>query len=265
MTNPIVPSPSLDGVSDEMQDHTEQAAIELVYIKEANQLIGQGMLQLTSALNVTQSALNLLTMIQQLHNQISVTAPSNFPFNFATGLATGSPPSPNTSLPLTTTQYQQNYQLVASAYYGHAISPSFMFASVNSMGFASTLNTMLTVKKSLGAEITSLSAQTSAMQKGNGSLLFSLKTVYDELPTNFSTMKKWALDNYTASAQSAASAGGIENDITTAIVAAQSLNNTQQENARQFLFVFQEYYQSAAAILSSITQIITQMAGNISQ
>jgi hypothetical protein len=289
---------SLDGVSNLVSDHTEQAAIELVYIKQGNQIIGDAMTQLTSALNTTQSALNLLTLIQQMHNNISVAAPSAFPFNFQTGRATSTiwkylgfankaaaqaflnnaagqtnktipgtvafllnntsgigPASPTASY--TTSVYQALYSKAASAYYSNAINPT---SSLTTGSLASILN----VKGLLSGQITSLSAQTSALAKGNGSLLFALKTVYAEMPTDQKSLTAWVLDNYTNPTH-AASAGKIENDLTTAITAAQSLNDSQKENVRKFLFIFQEYYQSASAILSKITQVIEQMAQKISQ
>jgi len=61
----------------------------------------------------------------------------------------------------------------------------------------------------------------------------------------------------------AAAAGAIQQSITFAITAAQSLNDTQKEEVRRFMFVFEEYYKSAGAILSKITQIIEKIAQGI--
>lgn len=280
MPTPIVPSPSLDGVSSQIQDHTEQAAIELVYIKQANQIIGNAMANLTSAVDATQSSLNLLSLLQQFHNQLSVSTPPNFPFNYVTGVPTaayiqlagfnteasavtkGLGFTGKTTFAqltaLTTEQYRDIYQKVASAYYGTQINPA-----VNPLfNGATNLASLLNIRTNLLNEMMRLSSMTSALQQGNGSLLFALKTVYNELPTDLTTYNKWVLDGYVGNS---ASRGNIQNDLTTAITAAQSLNDTQKENVRQFLFVFQEYYQSAAAILSSISQIIKQMASKISQ
>lgn len=63
-----------------------------------------------------------------------------------------------------------------------------------------------------------------------------------------------------ASRNNAALAGNIQQNITFAITAAQSLNDTQKEKVRQFLFIFEEYYKSASIILSTITRIIEKMA-----
>lgn len=59
--------------------------------------------------------------------------------------------------------------------------------------------------------------------------------------------------------------GQIQKEITEAITAGESLNDRQKEEVRRFLFVFEEYYKSAAAILSKITQIIEKMAQGIAR
>jgi hypothetical protein len=59
--------------------------------------------------------------------------------------------------------------------------------------------------------------------------------------------------------------GFIQRTITEAITAAESLNDRQKEEVRRFLFVFEEYYKSAAAILTKITQLIEKMAQGIAR
>jgi hypothetical protein len=244
----------------ELDGHTEQALVELIYIQEANNLIGSASGSLDSALNATQSVLNILQSLQNLHNSISVTAVSSFAFNYSTGLTTkgGTGLSPSA--------YASSYNKAASAYFGKAISPFFAFLNSSDPGFKTFANNLQSLKTQLQAEIRVISAITPANAKGTGSLLQNLKNVLNELPTdplNFASTEKWALDNYTQSGN-ASQAGNIQNDLTTAITSAESLNDTQKENVRKFLFIFQEYYQSATAILSAINQIITQMAQKIS-
>lgn len=230
-----------------------------------------------------------------MHNNISVAAPSSFPFDFKVGAPTstvwnvlgfstrqaavsflaaattaqkttvgskawilansegiGTPPTS-----LSTKTYQALYTVIASAYYGTTINPVSTLTTGD-------LNSILNIRDLLAGQINALSAQTSALAKGNGSLLYALKTVYADLPSDQTSFTSWVLDNYTNPTH-AASAGKIENDLTTAMTAAQSLNDSQKEKVRQFLFIFQEYYQSASAILSKITQIISKMAQKISQ
>jgi hypothetical protein len=58
-------------------------------------------------------------------------------------------------------------------------------------------------------------------------------------------------------------AGDIQDALNKGTVAGQALNDTQKENVRNFLFVFEEFYKSASAILQRISQIIEKMATNI--
>jgi len=59
--------------------------------------------------------------------------------------------------------------------------------------------------------------------------------------------------------------GGIQRNLAVATTAAQNLNDTQKEEVRRFLLVFEEYYKSASAILNKITQIIEKIAQGISR
>ena len=62
-------------------------------------------------------------------------------------------------------------------------------------------------------------------------------------------------------------AGGAALIVGDADVAAmtQALIDVQKEDVRNFLFVFEEFYKSASAILQRISQMIEKMAQNISR
>ena len=291
----------------ELNAHTEQALIELVYIQTANDMLGSALANLESALNTTQSILNILQGLQNLHNQIKVKSKSAFKFNFlAPSGVLGNPsggftiakttirntskfsPNPVTSLSLFTnvvtlgadivratihlsgkiTDYQKAYNKAASAYFGQAIDPFFAFSGPNAKGYSEFVNTLKSLKQKLNAEIAILARQTPPdVRNDPTSLLGTLKKVYAGLPKNFqfATVEKWVVDNYNIHGSTGTdNAGSIQNDITFAITAAEALNDTQKERVRRYLFIFQEYYQSAAAILSKITQITEMMAQKIS-
>jgi hypothetical protein len=257
---------AVSGVTDpEATGHTEQALVELIYIKEANDLIGSAMGNLDSALNASQSVLNILQGLQSLHNSISVKTNSTFPFSFSTGHSKLGPDGA-TGAGLTISQFTSSYNAAASAYFGKGIDPQFVFANASDPAFKTFAGQLNSLKIKLQDEIHVISTLTPASQQGAGSLYQNLKTVLNELPKdplNFASTEKWALDNQTHSG-AANLAGDIQNDLTTAITSAQSLNDTQKENVRRFLFIFQEYYQSASAVLTSINQIIEQMAQKVS-
>jgi hypothetical protein len=61
----------------------------------------------------------------------------------------------------------------------------------------------------------------------------------------------------------ASKAGSIQDNITFAITAAQSLNDSQKEQVRRYMYVFEEYYKSASSLLAAISQLIQKIAQGI--
>lgn len=90
-------------------------------------------------------------------------------------------------------------------------------------------------------------------------------------PNNSTALKdavsKWILDNQNQKISSAAanSAGSIQDRVTQAIKAAESLNDQQKEDVRNFQFVFEQFYKSATAVLQKVTQIIEKVAQGINR
>jgi hypothetical protein len=252
----------------EFSGNTEQALVELVYVQAANNMLGDQMGLLGSAINTSQSVLNLLNWMQDFHNAISINSPASFNFDYLTGNSAGAAAATDENA------YEAAYDTAASAYYGKGVTPVFTYSTVNAAGYQSFFLNFQSTRAALSAEFLVLGEQTVSTQRGPGTLFAYLQKILGELPsvagataTNtavFSALKTWTLDNYSAVGSGAAQAGTFQNDLTSAITAAQSLNNTQQEQVRNFLFVFQEYYQSASAVLSSMTQIIQDMAQKIS-
>jgi hypothetical protein len=251
--------------SAEINAHTEQALVELIYVGVANDIIGSALGTLQSALAATQSVLNILQALQSMHNEVSVAGKSTFNFDFLTG-GSAAHASPGGSLNITF--YSQVYQHAASAFFGQAIDPHFLF-SANDSRFPPFASALISLRTQLGKEISVIARQTPASTINNPqNLVNALRKVFNELPStsNYTSIQTWAIDSYNQhGAAGVSNAGSIQNDLTSAITAAQSLNDTQKESVRAFLFVFQQYYQSASAILTSMNQIMTQIAQKISQ
>lgn len=247
-----VPTPA------QVDAHSEQALTELVYVQVANDVIGNSLLSLQGALTTTQNVLNTLTGLQTLHNDIVVSGKGQFNFNYQ-------------SNPGSIQNYVGGYTTAASAFFGQPIDPSFLFASANAKGFKQFQTDIIALKNNLVQEIPKLSAITPPLSGGvedPNSLLAKLRVVLADLNkydlTTFSGCKNWTLDSYNIhESGAAANAGLIQQHLTFAITAGESLNDTQKESVRRYLFIFEEYYKSAAAVLQSITQIITKMADNI--
>lgn len=150
------------------------------------------------------------------------------------------------------------------------------------------ISQLITLRTMLSNQIVpALSAITPTLPGGlpdPTSLLAQIKQVLSDIKTSFVTdignpistntsifsagsgFTRWMLDRYNQSNTSSANlAGQYQQNITSAVTAAQSLNSTQSENVRNFLYVFEEYYKSADAILQKISQIIEQAAQNISK
>lgn len=78
--------------------------------------------------------------------------------------------------------------------------------------------------------------------------------------------QNWVIDkNDTIASSDATDIGRIQNNLGVAISAAQSLNDTQKEETRRALFIFEEFYKSASAMLNKITQILEKLAQGINR
>lgn len=253
MSGPVSSTTSFPSVtSADINAHTIQALIELVYCQTGNDIITSAMAVLQQALATTQNSLMTLTDIQNLKNSLKPMAKSTFGFDYS-----------GTS----SSDYEKKYTSAASAFFGVPIDPGFyigstQIVSAGSPGFSSFTAEMSQYKSSLATQIAFLSTITDTTDPNT--LYAKLKIVYADLPSNtsdFTAVSKWVLDNYDVhGASGVAIAGNIQQDITNAITAGQSLNSSQQQKIQNYLFIFQQYYQSAAALLTAIEQIISRMA-----
>lgn len=87
----------------------------------------------------------------------------------------------------------------------------------------------------------------------------------------------WVLDNYNDNSVTSngttfqksdfntAKAGNYQRNLTNGITTAENLNDSQKASLQTAIFNFQEFYQSASAILSMINQFMQKMAGQISR
>lgn len=242
-------SPFPAATSADLNAHTIQALVELVYCQTANDVLVSAMSSLQQALATTQNALSTLTTIQNLKNSMKPDAKSTFDFDYANG---GS-------------DYEEEYNSAASAFFGEPIVPLFYIGndevSAGSPEFDDFVDKLKEVKSSLAIQIAFLSTITDTNDPNT--LYAKLKTVYNDLPSSYSfgNVKDWVIDNYDAQGTTAiANAGNLQQHITDAITAGQSLNSSQQQKIQNYLFIFQQYYQSAAAVLTALQQIIDRMA-----
>lgn len=247
-----------------IDQHTIQALVELVYVRTGNEVIASSLMALEDALSVTKTTLDTLTGLQTLHNQLTVTSRPAFSTFFDYKSAYGDADA-----------YMKAYASAASAYFGTPIDPVFIYSNASQSGFIQFQKDITLYRTQLAQEISALTKITPQLKLPNGqlvddpnTLLAKLKTIYGQLSgtTTFSGCKTWVLDSYNVHASGVTSqAGQIQQNLTNAITAGQSLNDTQKEAVRRYLFVFEEYYKSAAAVLTKVTQLIEKMAQNIAR
>lgn len=151
------------------------------------------------------------------------------------------------------------------------------------LGYTANLyvNQLISLRNSLILQIQRYDATLTATQKsGAGNIYSALQATLDDLnqylvdddgnPITVATsdlekafaLQKWMLDKYDTG-KTETDQGAIQANITKAITSAQSLNETQKQDVKSFLFVFEEYYKSASGILQKITQLLERMAQGI--
>ena len=262
-----------------------QALVELVYIKTGNEVMANSLAALEEALSTTKDSLDILQDLQTLHNRVQPAAKKPFSAFFdVTRPRTNSDPS----------LFRAQYARAASAYFGQAVDPTLAVdlgstnaagSAVPGVGLPDALANLISLRERLKDEITKLipitKVDTSA-QLAN-TLLGRLQTVVRDMDTYFAVsgvpvttttnsldafkaFKTWMLDNQDQHNNvNAAKAGLIQQNLTFAITAGESTNDSQKEEVRRYLFVFEEYYKSASAILQALTLIITKMAQGIAK
>ncbi|MBA2726819.1 MAG: hypothetical protein H0U49_01425 [Parachlamydiaceae bacterium] len=189
--------------------------------------------------------------------------------------------------------FVKGYQILASAYYGKAIQPFFSISLPKYTApippgpyditpshpayenvtitdyFQPEYQTFLWMLRSSKAGLERLIAELEAANTNPNdpnTLLAKLRPVLDDFPdfNSFESVQKWAIDNYGGNtAQEITAQGKFQQNITNAITAAESTNTKQQEAVRRYMFVFEQYCQSAAAILNKLDQIFEKIARNI--
>lgn len=136
---------------------------------------------------------------------------------------------------------------------------------------------LIQLRTAISGQLVTLRAQTPASALNNpNTLLARMSAVYLDIKNNFSVsthssigsqfigFQSWALDNYNKrNSLTGNLAGSIQQDITFAVTAGQNLNDTQQQQVQSSLFLFEEYYKSASALLTKISQIIERMAQGV--
>lgn len=239
--------------------HSIQAFIEIVYCRTANQILVQHMASLEQSLGISQQAMSLLTQVQNMHNEVTTAPPTSSPF-----------PANETN--------SDAYKANLSKWFG---GPVVIVPNVTggANGMSAFTTSMANLKAQISALLPKLQSITPLLPNGSedaNSLQAKLSAVLNDINNTGATLNvggqdqfkgafDWLIDGNNTASSSNTSAGKIQQNITNAITAGQSLNTTQTEAVRNFLYLFEEYYKSASAVLTAISQAIQKMAGNIAR
>ncbi len=264
---------ALDTAGD--QNRTLQALVELIYVKTGNEILTQNLNDLETALSTTKDSLKTLSQLQELHNKIETTKETESFQSFANDIYSDG----LNNRPTAFVHGSGNIGGVAEQASEHfqELQPTVNLADLSNSDTALFLD----LRNDLIQQISILTATTpgAGTAEDAGSLLDKLRTVKDHIDKAIDkaggvgdtdqvkeALRFWILDNETDGAElDDLEPGEIQREITAALSAGQSLNDSQKEEVRRYLFVFEEYYKSAAAILNKITQLLERMAQGIAR
>ena len=258
-----------------------QQALMVDYVSAGNQLLFDQMSQLNSALNVNQAILGYLNSLQDLMNQKD---PQQFVKQLGT-LTASAVNSGSNNLP------NDNYNNYENTTFNTTLGSNPNFTDTTS-GLSSIANpggandpllkgafntntdptqagtfvyAASTIINNLTSYITQLNA--AAGVSGGVSPTTQLGLAIQSIINDFNTtnangsisISQWVSDSQTGSQ------GQYQTDLNNAITAAQSFNDTQGQQLNNVMFIFQEFYQSATALLANLSQLIQKIASMISK
>lgn len=277
-----------------------QSIIELEYVRTGNDRIFAVLTQLQDATSLTQEALNLLEQAQSIKNLLSPEDPlGNDPIVLTIADVTQIGPgafatigetlatvfqcegaaidawenadcvvNPNTVGDnfCTVEQFTSAYGATLDPIFDEPVSP-VVDETPDTPGIdgltPETIQQFQRLVNSLGDLIADLDAS-SPVPPGvarDSTIQGRIEIVLNEMTSN--GIEQWILDGYNDSRSP--QSGNFQRNLTEAITTTQAINDQQRQELRRQLFIFEEFYRSAAGALTAINQIINRMAGNISR
>lgn len=231
-----------------------QSMIEIDYVGRGNDLIAAKLSSMRDAIGLTTNVLNTLKSIQNIANMVTIQNKGGFTNSYSAGT--------------TVSQYVSLYKVAASSFFVQLVPTCTAGANEGAALF-------YTYRPQLDSYIVQLGqANGAASASVPNSLANFLQNISSSIYNQFigqghdgfvAGIQAWCLDNtqINLSQPGSSGAGAVQNKITDAINAAQNLNSTQQEDVRNYMFIFQQFYTSASTVLQAITQSIQSMAQGI--
>jgi hypothetical protein len=271
----------------QMSLHSFQAMIELEYVRTANDVLATQLADLQEALKVTKEALITLQNVQDLRNSVDVEVFTTFEESAIIGGVPffeldGTTAFSETDL-RSTSDYISRYKQYSDLYFkqpiGILLKPDSSFGFIGSeLTFSQVLSNL---RLSLNRQIAILEAATGTTGDAEGSALLSqIRVVRDNMSTYLDSPTKSAYEWLADGNKLTFDVNGIatinptpdltntnllQQNLTNAITAGQNFNDTIKNKVQNFLYVFQQFYQSASSILQNLTRIIEKIAQRIAQ
>ncbi len=248
-----------------------QALIETEYVATANNVLATQLTALEAAMSTTQAITVTLTSLQSVRNLV---APEN-----KSGVSLS-------ALPTGVSAAETAYNTAAQSAFGNPINIYVAFGTQNPQD---VIAQVATDRAQLAAELTQLDKISPPTIGSTGQAVYTPNSLQAEVSGVLSDMttylpigatspsditlsglEAWIIDNMNQhlpqdSPSAVALAGKIGQTFTAAVAAATNLNDTQKEQFQQYMFIFQEFYQSAGAIMTQINQILATMAQDMGQ
>ncbi len=263
-----------------------QQVLMVDYVSRGNEILFNEMQLLKNAIDINQQALSYLNSLQDLMNQkdpqkfimqlqdlnsvnVNTTNPqSQFDTfekdTYDQSLATISRLGSASGSPTDNAAYAAYFNGLAT---GSPITPSDPLSVGSFNDLSTAVNnvaafSVTTITNNLQYLITQVGAQGGSQVSGGLiSALTQIKTDFTGLATTNSAtaIQQWIQDTQTSDP------GSFQRDLSNAIVSSQSFNDTERENLREVMFVYEEFYKSATGLLSRLTQLIEKMADGIAR
>lgn len=261
-----------------------QSLIELEYVKTGSELIGEKLGSLNDALTITKDVLNSLANLQDIRNRLVIETRTGYT------LPTSAMINPNSDNVggIHAADIMSAYRGAASLYFNSPlvpqVSPSLIQAGLLTTAGQTVFDNLIAIQRSLINFLPRLSATLSPSALADSNSLYGrIKKITEDFSALFqrsgiaainiaspaqraAALQTFLLDNNVSAFKvTGHSPGDAQANLNFGITSGQALNDTQKEDVRRFINVFEEYYKSAASILQRISQIIEKMAQNISR
>jgi hypothetical protein len=265
------------------QSQSIQQLLMVDYISRGNQLLYSQMTDLRDAIDINQQVLSYLNSLQDLMNQKD---PAKFLLQLqflssgTTDYEQFEKSSFNQELGTIPKFSEATIQAYVDAIRGGATSGDTLTGSTPGVYVDLNNNTYDTnaltnqgnkaltrIIQNLDFLLNRLNGVAGSEKTALGERLTSIKTDLQALmpppigtgTTEGSGIVKWVTDYGTGRE------GDYQRKLSDAVTASQALNDTKREELSRVMFVYEEFYKSATAILSRLTQLIERIAGAISR